>query len=107
MGIPKKQKNPKRNRQVVTIDRAGRLIIPRRLRERFGFKLRSEIKIEETAQGILLEPIKTSSALEMEEGVLVHTGVPLEPIEDWVQTHREERISQLVWKAAEPKRRKR
>jgi AbrB family looped-hinge helix DNA binding protein len=61
-----------------TIDSAGRLVIPRTLRDQVGLYGPSEVEIELDGAAIRIEPV-TQGALEEEEGRLVipAVGVPL------------------------------
>lgn len=56
----------------ITIDRAGRVVVPKALRERFGFHPGTELEIEALADGLRLR-LRDSAPLFIEkEGVLVH-----------------------------------
>lgn len=57
-----------------TIDRAGRIVVPKALRDRLALAPGAEIEIEAVADGIFLRPATTGSALVLEDGVLVHHG---------------------------------
>ena len=58
----------------ITIDTAGRLVVPKPLRERFHFAPGSELEIEPTSDGIIIRPADRGQALVHREGVLVHHG---------------------------------
>jgi len=79
----------------VTIDSAGRIVVPKSVRDRFGLQKDSRLELEETAEGMFLKPIEQGSALVRDKhGWLVHTGRPIGKI-DWnhiVDQDREERI---------------
>ncbi len=78
----------------VQIDRAGRIVLPKKLRQRLGLRSGAALTIEETADGLLLRPTGRQPALIEENGVLVHTG-KLPANYDWsrlVEDEREERI---------------
>jgi len=53
-----------------TIDRAGRLVIPRALRERIGLSGGGEVEVELDGAGIRIEPI-AGGALRETDGLLV------------------------------------
>ena len=82
----------------VTIDQAGRIVVPKSVRERFGLRKDSKLELEETAEGMVLKPIEQESALVRDKhGWLVHTGRPVGKI-DWdrlVQEDREERMRKI------------
>lgn len=58
----------------ITIDRAGRIVVPKALRERFGLIPGAEIEIEPVADGLHLRPRGTGPAFVEKEGLLVHHG---------------------------------
>src|SRR5690242_12683588 len=56
------------------IDRAGRLVVLKRLRDRLGLRPGIEIDIVETSNGLLLRPVRCRPSLMEQEGILVHVG---------------------------------
>lgn len=82
----------------VRIDSAGRIIVPKKVRERLGLKRDSELELEESAEAITLKPVRQESALVRDKyGWLVFTGTPVGHI-DWdrlVEDEREERIRKI------------
>ena len=80
-----------------TIDRAGRLVVPKPLRERFHLAPGSELEIEPTSDGIIIRPVDRGPALVDREGVLVHHGPrPAElDIAAFVREERESRARQV------------
>jgi bifunctional DNA-binding transcriptional regulator/antitoxin component of YhaV-PrlF toxin-antitoxin module len=56
-----------------TIDAAGRLVIPRALRERAGLLGPSEVVVELDGAGIRIEAVATDDLIE-EDGILVIPG---------------------------------
>jgi AbrB family looped-hinge helix DNA binding protein len=57
-----------------TIDAAGRIVVPKALRDRLALAPGSEIEIEAVADGVFLRPATTGPALVLEDGVLIHRG---------------------------------
>ncbi|HKK18630.1 MAG TPA: AbrB/MazE/SpoVT family DNA-binding domain-containing protein [Opitutales bacterium] len=55
----------------ITIDRAGRLVVPKRLREQFHFSAGTTIELTAEPDGLRLRLPKTSSCLVEKDGVLV------------------------------------
>ena len=53
-----------------TIDKAGRLVIPRALRNRIGLGAGGEVDIEVDGAGLRLEPV-TGAELREEDGLLI------------------------------------
>jgi AbrB family looped-hinge helix DNA binding protein len=56
----------------ITIDRAGRIVVPKALRERFGLFPGTELEIEPAADGLRLRARDAAPAFVEKEGVLVH-----------------------------------
>jgi AbrB family looped-hinge helix DNA binding protein len=82
----------------VRIDGAGRIIVPKQVRERLGLKRDSELELEERGDGIVLKPVKQESGLMRDKhGRLVFVGKPIGKI-DWdrlVEDEREARIRKI------------
>lgn len=57
-----------------TIDGAGRIVVPKALRDRLALLPGSEIEIDVVGDGVLLRPATSPSAIVVEDGVLVHRG---------------------------------
>lgn len=57
-----------------TIDAAGRLVVPKSLRDQFHFTPGTELEIEPTIDGVIIRPADRGPALVNREGVLVHHG---------------------------------
>ena len=57
-----------------TIDGAGRVVVPKRLREQCGLLPGAELVIEVVADGVMIRPAHAQPALVDRDGVLVHHG---------------------------------
>lgn len=75
-----------------TIDRFGRIIIPKKVRDDLDLSPGTQITIEMVNNTIILEPVYGEHNLINKNGVLVFTGKPLENIEEALEKHRKERI---------------
>jgi len=75
----------------VILDRFGRIVIPKEVRNRLDLRAGSQIRIEETDNGIVLKPIHGVPNLIERDGVLVFSGASLGSIEDALEKHRKER----------------
>jgi AbrB family looped-hinge helix DNA binding protein len=76
------------------IDKAGRVVLPKPVRDRLGLRSGSELEIEETAEGIVLKPAARRPSLIKKQGLWVHTGkVP--PGFDIVQAIRDDREDRI------------
>ena len=56
------------------IDKAGRLILPKPVRDRLGLHAGSDLDIQVTAEGIILRPADRRPSLVKKGSFLVHTG---------------------------------
>ena len=55
------------------LDKWGRVLLPKPLRDRIGLRARTTFEATETVEGVLLRPI-TRSSLVVRCGLLVHAG---------------------------------
>jgi len=82
------------NGMTVKIDKAGRIVLPKPVRERFHLREGSELEIEERSDGLTLRPVEQQPSMVRKDGIWVHLGkVPRDF--DWdvaVDAIREERI---------------
>ena len=88
------------NGMELRIDKAGRIVVPKPLRERLGFKPDTELVAIEQPDGVLLKRIEQRPSMVKVDGLWVHQG-SAEPGADWeriLEDVREER-SESVLKA--------
>jgi AbrB family looped-hinge helix DNA binding protein len=78
-----------------TIDRFGRIVIPKEIRDDFNLKPGSPIRIEESDQVIILKPLQGEVNLHWKDGVLVFSGTPLGDLTKALEKHREDRVKKL------------
>jgi AbrB family looped-hinge helix DNA binding protein len=57
-----------------TIDRFGRVLIPKRVRDNLGLSPGTALRVEEMGRAVSLSPLLEEVVLTDEEGVLVFTG---------------------------------
>ena len=80
----------------VQIDQAGRLVLPKRVRESLRIKTGDTLAVGVKGDAIELRPTKPGIRLERVNGVLVLTGeIPLPAGRDLVAEAREERLEEL------------
>jgi AbrB family looped-hinge helix DNA binding protein len=81
----------------VTLDRFGRVVIPKAVREHLGLGPGTVLDIEEgEEEGILLRPRRPEPDLVEEDGVLVFTGEATADLEAAVERHRQNRSRQVA-----------
>ena len=82
------------NGMTIKIDKAGRIVLPKPVRQRFHLREGSELEIEERSDGLTLRPVEQRPSMARKNGIWVHLGkVPRDF--DWnvaVDTIREGRI---------------
>ena len=80
------------------IDKSGRIVVPKPLRERLGLKPDMELEVLEQPGGILLRPVGQRPSMIRVNGLWVHQGVA-EPGANWdrvLDEVREERIEAIL-----------
>jgi AbrB family looped-hinge helix DNA binding protein len=76
------------------IDRAGRVVLPKPVRDRYSLKAGKTLEIQETAEGVLLKPVQQRASLVTRDGLLRNTRTT-EPA-----SRGGSRCSSLVWRRA-------
>jgi AbrB family looped-hinge helix DNA binding protein len=86
-----------------TLDKFGRIVIPKRVRDDLGLEPGSVLKVEERGDDILLSVLSEDpeAALEWKGGVLVFTGEALGDLTNVVERDREERLARLAGRPRE------
>lgn len=81
------------------IDKFGRVVLPKKIREHLGVGLSLRVEVKETPDGILLKPVRRESGLMMKDGVLILRGGGDDSHINWdtlVEEEREERIRHIA-----------
>jgi AbrB family looped-hinge helix DNA binding protein len=82
----------------LSIDKFGRVVLPKKLRDKLGVRIGLKVEVLETKDGLLLKPVRHASTLVHKNGVLVHQGKPSPQI-GWstlLEDEREERIGRMT-----------
>ena len=79
-----------------TIDRFGRLVLPKQIRDRIGLKPGSEIIIEELGSEIIIRHSEQKTPLQYEDGILVFAGTAVGDLTESVRKHREEHLTKFM-----------
>ena len=80
------------------MDKSGRIVFPKPLRKRLGFKPDTDLEVVEQRGGVLLRPVKQQPWMIQVDGLWVHRG-KAEPGADWdhvLDEVREERIRSIL-----------
>jgi AbrB family looped-hinge helix DNA binding protein len=80
------------------IDRSGRIVVPKPLRERLGFRPDSELEAIEHPDGVLLKRVEQRPSMVKVDGLWVHQGTA-EPGANWervLDELRDERIGTVL-----------
>jgi len=86
------------NGMEIKIDKAGRIVVPKPLRERLGFKPDTELEAIEQPEGVLLKRVAQRPSMVKVDGLWVHQG-SAEPGANWegiLKDVREERIESVL-----------
>ncbi len=75
-----------------TIDRFGRIVIPKRVRNDLGIEAGTTFEIELVDGSIRLKPVLEGAEAIRDRDLLVHRGKPVVDIEGAVRRDREDRI---------------
>jgi len=82
----------------VKIDKAGRVVLPKPIRDRLGLREGSDLEVEETRDGVILKAAGNRPAMVKKDGLWVHTGkLPKGfDIVQAIRDDREDRIRELT-----------
>jgi AbrB family looped-hinge helix DNA binding protein len=86
------------NGMELRIDKAGRIVVPKPLRERLGFRPDTELVAIEQADGVLLKRVEQRPSMVKVDGLWVHQG-RAEPGANWeriLEDVREERLESVL-----------
>jgi AbrB family looped-hinge helix DNA binding protein len=84
----------------LTIDKFGRVVIPKKIRERLGLKpgttLRLDIERQPDGEQLSLRPLRAEEELKREGSLLVHTGELTDKAGNVVKQDRDRRDRSLM-----------
>ena len=82
----------------ITIDRAGRVVVPKQLRDRFNLVAGTELEIEAVGDGLQLRKVVSEPTLIRKKGFLVHHGASPSAIDigEFIRAEREARIRHIT-----------
>ena len=82
----------------ITIDKAGRIVVPKTLRDRNNLQAGTSIEMEPVSDGIHLKAANREPSLVRKEGLLVHHGTDLVDLDvaDFIKKERSRRESDIL-----------
>jgi AbrB family looped-hinge helix DNA binding protein len=86
------------NGMTLRIDKAGRVILPKPVRDRLGLREGGGLELQETPDGLILKPAGRQPAMIQKQGLWIHTGKlpPGLDVMQAIQDDREDRIRKLA-----------
>jgi AbrB family looped-hinge helix DNA binding protein len=78
------------------LDKFGRVVIPKEIRDTLGLAPGSLLSVEESETRVILTPLTENNHLRVKERVLVYTGKATGDISGSLARHRRERIGRLA-----------
>jgi len=85
-------------RMELKIDKAGRIVVPKAVRDRLGLGPDTELQAIEQPEGVLLRKAARTPSMLKVDGLWVHQGIP-ERATNWdnvIENVREERIESIL-----------
>ena len=81
----------------VTLDKAGRVVLPKPLREQMRLGPGDELTVESEGDRITLRPVRPQVQLKKEHGVWVYQGEPVETsIPELIDAERAKRVPESI-----------
>lgn len=90
---------------IAEIDKAGRLVVPKKIRDTLHVRAGDRFAVEEKEDGILLRPIYPEVRLEERDGLMVMVGGPPvtnDDIVELINRQRERRMQYVAGLSDEP-----
>jgi AbrB family looped-hinge helix DNA binding protein len=83
--------------KTVTLDHAGRIALPKALRDSLGLKAGDKLSIASDGERITLRPFRPQATLKKEQGIWVYQGEPSDQsIPDLIDRERDKRIRKIA-----------
>lgn len=81
---------------VTTLDKFGRIIIPKKFRAHLGISSDTSLNISEDGKRIIIEPIQQKEPVVDKDGILVFTGKLDKTKNDFIQNDRNKRMKKII-----------
>lgn len=82
---------------LATLDKFGRVLIPKRVREHLGIRPASSLNIKEDGKRIIIEIIREEEPIVEKNGLLVFTGKVQNNLEHELNSSRTQRMKDLLF----------
>jgi AbrB family looped-hinge helix DNA binding protein len=79
-----------------TLDRFGRVIIPKGVRDEMGLEAGAVLTIEKKGQKIVLQPVQGEPKIVEKKGILVFTGAAVGDVGAALKEHRKGRLRKIA-----------
>ncbi len=80
---------------VSSLDKSGRILIPKKVRKQLGITLETSLTIEEDGSRIIIEPIQPEGSIVKKDEVLVFVGKPEGEVDQLLTNDRTQRMNKL------------
>lgn len=81
---------------ITTLDKYGRIIIPKKIREQLGISSETGLHLEEDGNRIIIEPIQEEEPVVDKDGILVFTGKIQDDPGQLLEGDRQQRMNKLL-----------
>jgi AbrB family looped-hinge helix DNA binding protein len=78
-----------------TIDRFGRIVIPKDVRDDMGLEAGAVLQIEKEGEKIVLQPVQGEPKVMEKKGILVFTGTAVGDVGAALHEHRKRRLKKI------------
>ena len=86
----------------LTIDKFGRMVLPKSIRDELGLEPGDKLEASEQDGTLVLHPVRETASLLDKDGVLVFAGVPAGDTADAVRRQRQDRIERISGQRKRP-----
>jgi len=81
----------------VKIDKFGRIIVPKKIRSRYGIDSQTEFLISDKPEGFLITPLKKEPNIIENDGLLIISGqLGIDNLDEFIKKQREEKIVKVL-----------